>query len=330
MRLKVLDYCINLPVERRYEQGVYKIYHTYNKTKIYVGSASSTHKLGGFNNRFNRHLKSLLLGNHHNSKLQYVVNKYGLKGIKFQILEYCNSEDCIIREQYWIDKLNPFYNIAKTAGNTLGIKPSIEYLKKISIPILQYDLNGKFIKEFINSTFVEKETGFSKDSIRQCCYNKTNTLQSHGYQWRFKTSNKFPLKIDKYYYPQSCRILCYKKSGEFVKEYLSILEADMELHLNTGNISRVLAGKTSFAGNYVFKKYTENYPLFISTVEKIHKNQLKVIVTNLSTNIIEEFKSFRELDNSGIIARSTLTQKVKNNIFEFTFKEKYIIKIEKY
>jgi len=330
MKLKVLDYCVNLPIENRYKQGIYKIYHTYNKNKVYIGSASGTYKAGGFNNRFSRHLRDLFIKRHHNRRLQNVVNKYGIEGIKFEILEYCNAENCIEREQYWIDKLNPFYNIAKTAGNTLGVRHSIEYLKRVSKPILQYNLDGDFMKEWWGSTLIENQLGFKKALIHQCCTGKNNELQSCGFQWRFKKSENFPLKIPKYYQPQSYRILCYKKSGEFIKEYSSILEADKELHLNTGNISRVLSGEMSFAGNYVFKKYKKNYPLFINPVERTHKNQLKVIVTNLTDNAIKEYKSFRELTNSGVIARSTLTQRVKNNILEFKFKDKYIIKIEKY
>ena len=44
----------------------------------------------------------------------------------------------------------------------------------------------------------------------------------------------------------------------------------------------------------------------------------------------KEYNSFRQATNDGIISRSTLTQKVKNNIFKFEFGEKYIIEIQKY
>lgn len=36
------------------------------------------------------------------------------------ILEYCSVENLIQREQYYIDTLNPEYNICSTAGSTLG------------------------------------------------------------------------------------------------------------------------------------------------------------------------------------------------------------------
>jgi group I intron endonuclease len=48
--------------------------------------------------------------------------KYGYSGFKLEILEYCESKDVIQREQYYLDKFKPEYNILKTAGSMLGRK----------------------------------------------------------------------------------------------------------------------------------------------------------------------------------------------------------------
>lgn len=37
-----------------------------------------------------------------------------------EILEYCESKDVIKREQYYLDKFKPEYNILKIAGSRLG------------------------------------------------------------------------------------------------------------------------------------------------------------------------------------------------------------------
>lgn len=39
------------------------------------------------------------------------INKYGINSFKLEILEYCNIKDLIQREQFYIDLLNPNYNI---------------------------------------------------------------------------------------------------------------------------------------------------------------------------------------------------------------------------
>jgi group I intron endonuclease len=70
-------------------------------------------------------------------KLQRAVQKYGKDSFEETILEYCNKELLIEREQYWLDTLLPFgkngYNIAKNAiSPTYGKKLSLKTRKKIS------------------------------------------------------------------------------------------------------------------------------------------------------------------------------------------------------
>ncbi|RHZ43585.1 hypothetical protein Glove_991g3 [Diversispora epigaea] len=42
-------------------------------------------------------------------------NQHGYNAFTLYILEYCEKEELIIREQYYLDKLNPSYNILKLA-----------------------------------------------------------------------------------------------------------------------------------------------------------------------------------------------------------------------
>lgn len=50
-------------------------------------------------------------------KNDYTINKallkYGYAKFSLEILEYCKPEDCIKKEQYYIDLLIPEYNILK-------------------------------------------------------------------------------------------------------------------------------------------------------------------------------------------------------------------------
>ena len=57
-----------------------------------------------------------------NMIIHKAILKYGNSKFKLDILEYCAPEDCIKREQYYLDLLKPKYNILKIAGSSLGHK----------------------------------------------------------------------------------------------------------------------------------------------------------------------------------------------------------------
>ena len=106
--------------------GIYKIQSTINPERCYIGSAIN------INNRWKHHISELKLNKHGNKKLQNHINKYGIDDLEFNIVENCNKEELIRREQIFINKLNPYFNICKIAGSSLGIKRSIETCNKIS------------------------------------------------------------------------------------------------------------------------------------------------------------------------------------------------------
>ena len=103
--------------------GVYKITNIINN-KCYIGSSITLHE------RILKHKSLLLSGKHHSSKLQRSYNKYGIENFKYEILENCNKEETIGREQYWMDLYNPELNILKIAGSCLGCKRNPEGREK--------------------------------------------------------------------------------------------------------------------------------------------------------------------------------------------------------
>ncbi len=62
--------------------------------------------------------------------------KYGYSNFSLEILEYCDLENVIEREQYYLDLLKPEYNILKTAGSSLGYKHTEKTLAKFRARIL--------------------------------------------------------------------------------------------------------------------------------------------------------------------------------------------------
>ena len=105
--------------------GIYKIQSIIKPERIYVGSGID------IKDRWYNHISKLRKGIHHSAKLQNHYNKYGKDDLVFIIVEPCFSQFLIIREQYYIDTLKPYFNIAKIAGNCLGVKRSEETKQKI-------------------------------------------------------------------------------------------------------------------------------------------------------------------------------------------------------
>lgn len=106
---------IPLSLGRQYVPGIYCIESSCGK--VYIGSAVKLRM------RFMTHRRAFEKGAHDNERLQNYYNKYGSPSLSFRVLEYCRKEKLIEREQYYIDTLNPFFNIARIAGATYGLKP---------------------------------------------------------------------------------------------------------------------------------------------------------------------------------------------------------------
>lgn len=97
--------------------GIYKISNSISE-KFYIGSAVNI-KI-----RFKGHKYKLRHNSHSNIKLQASWNLHGEEAFEFIILEYCEKQNLIEREQYWIDKLEAVkfgYNINKFANSRLGM-----------------------------------------------------------------------------------------------------------------------------------------------------------------------------------------------------------------
>ena len=95
--------------------GVY-CFRNISNGLLYIGSTTVS-----FNLRKNNHVNHLNKGTHDNRHLQSAWKKYGKSNFEFSILERCLPEDCIVREQYWIDKLEVAirgkgYNLCSKAG----------------------------------------------------------------------------------------------------------------------------------------------------------------------------------------------------------------------
>lgn len=88
-----------------------------------------------FEKRKNSHFSDLRNGDHDNKHLQNSFNKYSEDNFLFEIIEYCEKENCETLEQKYIDAAKKdwinYYNIAENASGGSG-PCSEETKKKIS------------------------------------------------------------------------------------------------------------------------------------------------------------------------------------------------------
>jgi len=59
--------------------------------------------------------------------------KHGYSNFTLEILEYCDKDKVIEREQYYLNILKPNYNLLKTAGSRHGSKHSDSTREKMSL-----------------------------------------------------------------------------------------------------------------------------------------------------------------------------------------------------
>lgn len=109
------------------KSGIYQILNTVNGKK-YIGSSKDVVKrLGG-------HKNTLKKGTHSNSHLQSAFKKYGLDNFVYSVLEVCDEQVLIEREQWHIDTsgVKNLYNILPRAYSLVGRKINEEQIKKFA------------------------------------------------------------------------------------------------------------------------------------------------------------------------------------------------------
>lgn len=100
--------------------------------------------------------------------------KYKLSNFTLVILEYCSTDDLIIREQYYINLLTPEYNILKYAYSLFGYKHSEETLKKLKSKIISEE-HKSLLSSIHKGKIISDETK-NKLSVAMINYKKDNPL----------------------------------------------------------------------------------------------------------------------------------------------------------
>jgi group I intron endonuclease len=136
--------------ENKGKSGIYRWTNIHTK-ESYIGSAVDLSK------RFNAYYSSKNIEevlSRSESRILRAIQTHGYSNFSIEILEYCDSTETIIREQYYLDLLCPEYNLMQTAGSSLGRTLSEETKTKIS-----NSLKGSFASEETKLKMSESRKG---------------------------------------------------------------------------------------------------------------------------------------------------------------------------
>lgn len=200
------------------------------------------------------------------SRIFRALLKYGYTKFRLEILEYCDYDKCLEREQYYLDSLNPGYNILKKAGSSLGYKHTEETIAKIGLALKgeKHPMFGNFhseetLAQMSNIKLGKQVSEATRAKLSEAFKGEKNPMfgQKHSeevlkkmsasLQGRKKPemSGKVPVKIE------VVDVLNNKTT-----RYDSISAAALALNIGQSTISKYLARKDQkfFKKQFSFKK----------------------------------------------------------------------------
>lgn len=127
------------------------------------------------------------------------------------------------------------------------------YISSSCSPVVQLDLNGKYLNRYNSIAEAGRDNGIKNGNITSCIRNKK--YFSSGYYWLYESdylSGNYEIngcRISKFLIP----ILKYDKNGNFIKKYNTIVDASKETKSSCTDILRVVNGERKSTYGYIYK-----------------------------------------------------------------------------
>jgi group I intron endonuclease len=206
-------------------RGKSGIYLIKCKHHSYVGSSKSLY------DRLLEHRQKLNNNKHSNDFMLKAFNKYGIHEFTYEILEFCNPDDRISREKYFIDFLKPDMNLQlDPVLRTLSVYSRQKLSKSIKDGISKgkyktkfdyceidcYDYLGNYVTTYPNKEKCAEELGITNKQVQKFAGGYTKGLAYKGYRLRYKSSN-IPIKtfpINPNYLGKHYKFLYDSEEGE--------------------------------------------------------------------------------------------------------------------
>lgn len=127
---------------------------------------------------------------------------------------------------------------------------------KLSTPVLQFDKNGKFIKEWKSVSEVCRNESFTtRGNITSCCNKKIKS--AYGYIWIYKENYNDTIEVDykPNYYKR--KIVQLSLDCVFINVWDSAIEAERNKGFNNGHIIQCCKGKVKTHKGYKWMYYDD-------------------------------------------------------------------------
>lgn len=278
---------------------IYKATNKFNG-KVYIGQT-----VAGLATRKKQHRRDAK--SDHGNAFHRALYQFP-KSFDWEILdEFSGTRDELVHrlnvaEEYHIikyDSTNPEKGYNSTQGGYSSDKFA-DYIKVQSSSrkakeMLQYDIDGNFLREFASLKEVTRFLGIDKIQAKQLTYGV-----HYNSQWRIKMSNRFPTNIGRATYATDCtkkrgrKVLVYNKDGKLCGVYEYIADAEREIGHPIRKIMDIGDGSIAVGSGrdfYVFD-YRENYPEQINIIIENHPKRGKsVSAFDLNGNFVSCFPS---------------------------------------
>lgn len=215
--------------------GVYKIL-CQPTGRLYVGSAVN------LRTRKNLHWSQLKRQIHHSMFLQRAWNKYGESSFVFELLEQVpTAADLVVREQFYIDRLQPDFNSCPVARSSLGYRHTREARKRMS----------QLKKGCLPWIAGKRHRADSK--MKMAVSKKGNVPWMVGRRHSADAVAKMSKAKMGKCNPNSKQIRQYTLQGVLITTFSSKAEAQRLTGVHEGSIRHVIAGRAKHAGGYFWK-----------------------------------------------------------------------------
>ena len=221
--------------ENRGKAGIYRWINNING-KSYVGS--SINLTIRFNVYFNNN--RLETGSGYRMAIYQAISKYGLNNFTLEILEYCDKNITIEREQFYLDKLKPEYNLLMKAGSIFGFKHSLLSRKKLS--------------NLASGRLVSKET---REKISEALSGRILSESTKEKIRNYKHTEEAKLRIS-LGNPRTRSVQMTDLLTKEITVFSTMTLAAAHLHTTTATIGNYIKSKKSYKDRYLFTVVSKN------------------------------------------------------------------------
>jgi hypothetical protein len=190
---------------------------------------------------------------------------------------------CMINGNGNQERYSPSSKIYEKLRREIILNMSVENPKN-SKSVLQYDLNGNFIKKYKSVREASKLTKIKRSNIESCGQGRNKS--TGGFMWKYEnqinTNTITPLNHNKVgrkpgsipwnkgiefapkCFRNSKQILQYSLDGVFMKKWDCISIACSELKISRGGIENCVLDKSKSSGGFIWRYYDDVIPEIIN------------------------------------------------------------------